>query len=186
MKTQGFYGFCERTGLENCLRCLNLHLCSERVQTLDIRSSQDKVPLDVRIVPLNQSTPEISTKVHVLRGLSLKVVTLEFILQYMHMHTTYCLNELHTRHSHTQFLLCFCKVVTPSSTAPSFPQGARERPPVSVLAESSGRLSLHQAAPAVHPPQEDEVQGPVHPTLGAAASELQCSGAGLLVLSGRR
>ena len=81
VETQGFYGFCKSTGLENCLRCLNLHLCSERVQTLDIRSSQDKVPLDVRIVPLNQSTPEIRAKVHVLRGLSLKVVTLEFIVQ---------------------------------------------------------------------------------------------------------
>ena len=88
VKTQGFYGFCKGTGLENCLWCLNLHLCSERVQTLDIRSSQDKVPLDVRIFPLNQSTPEIRTKVHVLRELLLEVVTLEFIVRKLSKNST--------------------------------------------------------------------------------------------------
>ena len=79
--TPGFYGFSKATDLENRLGCLNLHTSSERFQTLDIRSSQGKVPLDVRIVPFKQSTPEIRTKVHVLRGFSLRVVTLEFIVR---------------------------------------------------------------------------------------------------------
>ncbi len=53
--------------------CLNLHLCSEKVQTLNITSSQVKVSLNVRNIFLDQSTPEIMTKVHVLSGLSVKV-----------------------------------------------------------------------------------------------------------------
>ena len=63
------------------LRCLNLHLCSEFKPCVDIASSQAKVPLNVRKVPLNQSTPEIMTKVHILKGFSVKVVTLEFIVR---------------------------------------------------------------------------------------------------------
>ena len=79
--TPGFYGFSKATDLENRLACLDLHISSERFQTLDIRSSQGKVPLDVRTIPFKQSTPEIRTKVHVLRGFSLSVVTLEFIVR---------------------------------------------------------------------------------------------------------
>ena len=44
-------------------------------------SSQAKVSLNVRNVFLSQSTPEIMTKVHVLSGLSVKEVTLEFIVR---------------------------------------------------------------------------------------------------------
>ena len=66
---------------------------SERVQTFNIRSSQGKVPLDVRIVPLNQSTLEIRTKVDVLWGLSLKVVTLEFIVRVLSKKSTILLSS---------------------------------------------------------------------------------------------
>ena len=48
---------------------------------MDITNIQGKVTLDSSIVPLNQSTPEKRIKVHILRGLSLKVVTLEFIIR---------------------------------------------------------------------------------------------------------
>ena len=56
------------------LRCLNLHLCSEKVKNLDITSIQAKIPLNVRNVPLNQSAPVILTNDHILGGLSLKVI----------------------------------------------------------------------------------------------------------------
>ena len=48
---------------------------------MNITSSQAKVSLNVRNVFLNQSTPEIMTKVHVLSGVSVKIVTFEFIVR---------------------------------------------------------------------------------------------------------
>ena len=44
-------------------------------------NNHGKVSLNSSIISLNQSTPEKRTKVHILRGLSLKVVTLEFMLR---------------------------------------------------------------------------------------------------------
>ena len=44
-------------------------------------SSQGKMTLDFSIVHLSQSTPEIRTEVHVLSGVSLKVVILAIIVQ---------------------------------------------------------------------------------------------------------